>query len=178
MIWASPPCTHFSVASIGKNWNLDGSPKIAGAKEAQQIVLKTLDVIRQLHPAIWFIENPCGMLRRMPFMQDLHGHTVSYCHYGDTRMKPTDIWTSALAWTPRPKCHVQRPDHPANCCCRDHAAAPRGSRTPGSTQGMKGPKDRGIIPPEFCIEIAEFCERELAGLPADTHGQQKLDLAA
>lgn len=27
IIWASPPCTGFSVASIGRNWNYDKTPK-------------------------------------------------------------------------------------------------------------------------------------------------------
>ena len=27
MIWASPPCTSFSVASIGRHWNKDRTPK-------------------------------------------------------------------------------------------------------------------------------------------------------
>ena len=27
IIWASPPCTYFSVASIGKHWNKDHTPK-------------------------------------------------------------------------------------------------------------------------------------------------------
>ena len=27
MIWASPPCTYFSVASIGHHWNEDHTPK-------------------------------------------------------------------------------------------------------------------------------------------------------
>ena len=27
IIWASPPCTYFSVASIGKHWNKDNTPK-------------------------------------------------------------------------------------------------------------------------------------------------------
>ena len=33
IIWASPPCTYFSVASIGKHWNEDHTPK---SKEAIQ----------------------------------------------------------------------------------------------------------------------------------------------
>ena len=27
VIWASPPCTYFSVASIGHHWNKDDTPK-------------------------------------------------------------------------------------------------------------------------------------------------------
>ncbi len=32
---------------------------------------------------IWYIENPRGMMRKMPCMQNLIRHTVTYCQYGD-----------------------------------------------------------------------------------------------
>lgn len=142
IIWASPPCTHFSVASIGKNWNRDGTPRNDGAILAQEIVLSTIELIEALKPKYWFIENPRGMLRKMPFMKDFKRYTISYCQYGDTRQKPTDIWTNADFWKPRPICK------PGAIC---HIAAPRGSRT--GTQGLKNAKDRGVIPPELFKEI-------------------------
>jgi hypothetical protein len=69
-------------------------------------------------------------------------HTVSYCQYGDTRMKPTDIWTNCKEWHPKPICK------PRSSC---HESAPRGART--GTQGIKGAKDRGSIPKELFYEI-------------------------
>ena len=41
IIWASPPCTYFSVASIGHHWNKDHSPKTEQAKHGLKIVQKT-----------------------------------------------------------------------------------------------------------------------------------------
>ena len=32
IIWASPPCTFFSVGSIGKHWNKDHTPKTDSAR--------------------------------------------------------------------------------------------------------------------------------------------------
>ena len=32
IIWASPPCEHFSVSSIGVHWNKDHTPKTENAK--------------------------------------------------------------------------------------------------------------------------------------------------
>lgn len=142
MLWASPPCQGFSVAAIGKNWNHDGTPKSVSAHLSRQLVIKTLELIRDAQPAWWFIENPRGMLRKMPFMEGLERHTVTYCQYGDTRMKPTDIWTNAYWWKPRPACKN------GDKC---HEAAPRGSRT--GTQGIKGAKDRGRIPAALFEEI-------------------------
>ena len=34
LIWASPPCTYFSVASIGHHWNENHTPKTKEAVEA------------------------------------------------------------------------------------------------------------------------------------------------
>ena len=75
--------------------------------------------------------------------------TVTYCQYGDTRMKPTDIWTNHLdsplfskGWKPRPICK-----NGDNC----HVSAPRGSQT--GTQGLKDNYERSKVPYELCKEI-------------------------
>ena len=62
--------------------------------------------------------------------------TVSYCRYGDTRMKPTDIWTNCFEWVP-----IDRMCANGNT---DHDAAPRGSRT--GTQGIKTYEEKSVIP--------------------------------
>lgn len=148
ILWASPPCQGFSVAVIGRNWNRDYTPKTDSARLAIDLVLATLRIIEREKPEYWFIENPRGMLRKMPFMDDFlkeQGgvrHTISYCQYGDTRQKPTDIWTNCLNWKPRPMCK-----RGATC----HEAAPRGSKT--GTQGIKGARDRGRIPEALFEEI-------------------------
>jgi hypothetical protein len=148
VIWASPPCTCFSVASIGRNWQLpDRTPKTPGALLAITIVQKTADIIRQLNPTHFFIENPRGMLRTLPTLGHIpYLQTVTYCQYGDTRMKPTDIWTNSHTWHPRPACKN------GDTC---HTAAPRGSIT--GTQGLKNAYERSKVPEALCIEILESC---------------------
>lgn len=143
ILWASPPCQAFSVAAIGKNWNRDGTPKHPRVFEAQKLVRRTLALIRAVQPDWWFIENPRGMLRKMPFMRSLARHTISYCQYGDTRQKPTDIWTNAHWWTPRPMCSPGAP-------C--HEAAPRGTKRAG-TQGLRDATERGRVPADLFKEI-------------------------
>jgi len=150
IIWASPPCTAFSVAAIGKNWTKDGDNYIAKNPRADfglELVKKTIQIIEDLKPTYFFIENPRGMLRKMPIMANLNRQGVTYCQYGDTRMKPTDIWTNSLNWIPRPMCK-----NGDNC----HIAAPRGSST--GTQGLKGSYERSKIPEDLCLEILKSCK--------------------
>ena len=148
IVWASPPCTCFSVASIGRNWT--GSrggtyvPKSNNALIAIETVKKTLEIINELDTT-WFIENPRGMLRKMPFMIGKH-HEISYCRYGDNRMKPTDIWTNS-DWIPRPMCNKNNPDH---------APAPRGSKT--GTQCNKKAFDKATLPIGLCEDIVRYME--------------------
>jgi hypothetical protein len=149
IIWASCPCTAFSVAAIGKNWSKVGDdyiPKNPRAEFGLKLVQKTLEIIQHFNPTYFFIENPRGMLRKMPIMADLPRQGVTYCQYGDTRMKPTDIWTNSTKWIPRPMCKNGDP-------C--HVAAPRGSKT--GTQGLKGAYERSKIPEDLCFEILKSC---------------------
>ena len=149
VIWASPPCQCFSVASIGTHWtggNGKYIPKTDQALKSKMLVYKTLTLIHMLQPRYWFIENPVGCLRKMPMMKGLKRYTVTYCQYGDKRMKPTDIWTNSNKWFPKPMCRN------GDSC---HEPAPRGSKT--GTQGLKNDIERGIIPEELCVEIYNSC---------------------
>ena len=150
IIWASPPCTTYSIAAIShhrpKNKSLSNF-----AVKSDLIVKKTLEIIKELNPNKWYIENPRGLLRKQNFMIGLPRTTVWYCTYGDKRAKPTDIWSNNIislfninGWQPRPECFNGN----QNC---HHEAAPRGSQT--GTQGLKGNYDRSKIPSELCFEI-------------------------
>jgi hypothetical protein len=83
-------------------------------------------------------------------MQDynkLGRYTITYCQYGDTRMKPTDIWTNHPDPQFRPMCKN------GDSC---HESAPRGAKT--GTQGMSGHITRSMIPVDFCDHIVNICE--------------------
>jgi len=108
-------------------------------------MLKIIDQLLEKNPnMIFFIENPRGMLRKMPYMKNLQRHTIWYCQYGDDRAKPTDIWTNCDNWKPRPVCKN------GNRECH-HQPAPRGSRT--GTQGKKNSYEASKIPKELFIDI-------------------------
>lgn len=150
VIWASPDCTTYSVAGIShhrrkcENGNLE--PISEYAKFCDKTNKHVLDLIHELNPKYYFIENPRGGMRKMDFMKGLNRYTVTYCQYGDSRMKPTDIWTNHPNPNFKPTCKN------GDKC---HESAPRGSRT--GTQGIKGAKDRSVIPEELCDYIVELC---------------------
>tara|TARA_R110001632_G_C11185035_1_gene401307 strand:+ start:51 stop:698 length:648 start_codon:yes stop_codon:yes gene_type:complete len=155
-IWCSPPCTYFSVASIGTHWNKDNTPKTKEAILGVAIVQKTLDIINHflsINPSLkYYIENPRGKLRSLPILKHLERTTIWYCQYGDHRAKPTDIWSNNIynpmfnlkGWKPRPECSNGN----KNC---HHESAPRGSKT--GTQGLKNNYERSKIPPQLCEDI-------------------------
>ena len=87
----------------------------------------------------------------MSFMKYLPRYTVTYCKYGDTRMKPTDIWTNFK--NPR----FKKPCRNGDKC---HTPAPRGSKN--GTQGLKNAKERSIIPQQLCEHIASICYEALS----------------
>lgn len=153
VVWASPPCTCFRVASISTHWG-GGSrgykPKTEKAKESIRLIKKTIEIIEELQPKLWFIENPRGILRKLIPMASFPRKTVTYCQYGDKRMKPTDIWTNCSVWVPRPMCKN------GDTC---HEPAPRGSKT--GTQGLKNATERSKIPYELCKELLLACEKEI-----------------
>ena len=153
IIWASPPCTYFSVASIGHHWNIDKTPKTTDAEHGLKIVKTTLKIIEWFKPKYYFIENPVGKLRKLEVMLNYERVSITYCKYGDSKMKPTDIWSNHIyglfnpnGWRPRAMCR-----NGMSC----HESAPRGSRT--GTQGLADNYERSIVPPELCKEILNSC---------------------
>ena len=92
VVLASPPCTAFSVMRIGRNWNFDHTPKNDTARHGLKLLERTLEIIKALEPRFFIIENPMGKMRKMPQLEHLERRHVTYCQYGENRMKPTDLW--------------------------------------------------------------------------------------
>ena len=154
IIWASPPCTVFSVASIRHYWK-DGKPKNEKTLHGIALVKKTIEIIKDLKPKYFIIENPRGMLRKQEVVKGLKRNTVTYCQYGLSIQKPTDLWNN-LSWEPKAMC---KPG--ANC----HERASRGARkgiqginNSFSDLGSRGKVKRAIVPRELCLEIIKVCE--------------------
>ena len=85
-IWASPPCTEYSIAKRVGVRNID---------YANSIVLKTLEIIDYLKPKYYVIENPqTGLLKNQPFMNGIDFTDVDYCKYGFNYRKRTRLWNN------------------------------------------------------------------------------------
>lgn len=152
VIWASPDCTTYSIAAIShhrkknvETGNLDAISDYA--KFCDKTNRHVVDLIKELRPKCFFIENPRGGMRKMDFMQGIPRYTVTYCQYGDKRMKPTDIWTNHPNPQFKPMCKN------GDAC---HEKAPRGART--GTQGLKGSAVRSQIPDALCDHVVKICE--------------------
>ena len=155
IIWASPDCTTYSVAAIShhrkKNvdtGNLD--PITEYAYKCDKTNKHIIDLINEIKPKAFFIENPRGGLRKMEFMKNIPRYTITYCQYGEERMKPTDIFTN-----------FENPNFKPACKNGDkcHISAPRGSKT--GTQGIKGTYYRSKIPEQLCDYVADICYTKL-----------------
>jgi hypothetical protein len=129
LILASPPCEAFSVMNIGKNWYHDGTPKTDKARLGIELVEAARRIIAECGSPLWLIENPRDKLRVLPVMAGVGRRTVTYCQYGEKRMKPTDLfsdhWPEGLV--------LAEPCRNGDPC---HVRAPRGSTT--GTQGSFG----------------------------------------
>ena len=160
VIWASPPCTTYSICGVAAH-RKDGKAVSDFAFKSDRLVKNTLKIISYFD-CVYYIENPRATLRKQLFMIGIPKTTVWYCTYGDVAAKPTDIFSNNIrnifnpnGWTPRAECHN------GNIHCH-HESAPRGSKT--GTQGKKGNYERSKIPEQLCLEIiksTEICIEEL-----------------
>lgn len=148
--WASCPCQKFSVASIGKYWNHDHTPKHPDSAEALKLLETTVNLMRDLKVPYWLIENPRGKMRRIfeSKWPEIQRYETGFCPYWSARdherrrQKPTDLFgIMPPGWQPIPPCGRD---------CELHLKAPRGSTT--GTQGMNL-MDKGRIPYNLTVSI-------------------------
>jgi len=96
IVLASPPCEAFSRLRYKHNWQLKADdprkPISVKAKLGIMLLQKTLDLINDLNPRFYIIENPVGRMRYMYCLSLLERRTVTYCKYGHKAQKPTDLW--------------------------------------------------------------------------------------
>lgn len=103
VLWASPPCTNYSLANKGQR-DLDT------ADECVQAVWRIIDF---LQPRMWVIENPAtGLLQKREFMRVYtpYKRMTTYCHFSTKYRKATCLWTNLSV--DLPVCNKETPcDH-------------------------------------------------------------------
>ncbi len=139
VIVASPPCNKFSLASACLYWK-DGEPSSPETFKAIDLVHKTFDLIKELNPSFWFMENPRGMLRRVIGVPPV---TLYYAQYGENRLKPTDIWGKH----PEGFKEMQILDR------TQFDYDPNGTRLEGDVEM------RAKVPYELSLAVCKLCER-------------------
>ena len=153
-VWASPACTHFSLArTTGGPRDLEG---------ATALVARCLE-IAEYFGCEWCLENPAtGLLWRQPLMQGLAWTDTCYCKYGFDYRKHTRLWHSRAfgeAFRPQPVCCAASPC-PALAADGVH---PKSAQRGASRVRGGGRKEHDecsqtqlySMPPALCDEIAQ-----------------------
>ena len=159
-IWASPVCTGYSRVLTRRPRRLE---------DGDRLVIRTLQLIEQLRPRFWALENPAtGLLKTRPFMAGLPWEDVSYCMYGMAYRKLTRIWTN-LNWVPsREVCGVNGHKCPTKHRLGYHEAmAQRGTimRKGKTVANYHSQQQLYMIPPELCRELAAYVNAILVTRP-------------
>jgi hypothetical protein len=144
-IWASPPCTHYSIARTKAK-----TPRDLEGSDA--LVRKVLAIIGYYECPDWFMENPhSGMLKGRDVVAGLPMRVVDYCKYGKPYRKRTAIWTNT-DWIPQ-----------QTLCTYDCLASSGSKHTASAQQVPSSSTDVRFsrnelysIPPALCDEIAGF----------------------
>ena len=147
-IHMSPDCSTYSIAGCWRH--RDGIRPISDrAVAADNTLIQSIILMLSLDPYFFTIENPRGMMRKLPVMEEFRRDTVTYCQYGDSRMKPTDIWHNL-------EHEFRKPCKNGDSC---HVPSPRGSYS--GTQRTRDPRKRSLMPYELCVEICDAVERNM-----------------
>ena len=149
-VWASPPCTHYSIARTYAKLpqDLEGS---------DALVRKTLDLIRSFHGVFFMIENPhSGLLKTRDVIQSIPMLVLDYCKYGAEYRKRTSIWTNTQ-WLPsQPLCKHDCPASDGKC----HPQ--RAQQVPHNPVARRRTVNQlYMVPPKLCDEIARYINNTL-----------------
>jgi hypothetical protein len=172
-IWASPVCSAWSKTGWFHYWDTDYYAKTKQfkakndfANESVEMVRKTIEIFSWFPEAVFWMENPEGMLYRHPVINTFSRYGISvsrkkitYCQYGDSIMKPTHIWTNSTTWKPK------RPCSAGDTC---HQQSPR-----GSMKGMYTKSDsfeRSMIPEQLAIEVLRSIKEPVMALKDNPQG--------
>jgi len=143
VIFASVPCEKFSIAANGNHFN-GSMPKTEEGIQAQRLLKKTIQLIEEIKPTYFFIENPRGAMRynkeMIKFLIRNRGTIIElfWGAYNFPTPKPTNIFTNAYFLPVRPPVPYGR-----------------GFKSNVNFDNLTT-NQRQSIPVEFCDELAEY----------------------
>tara|TARA_R110000787_G_scaffold4862_3_gene18459 strand:+ start:967 stop:1644 length:678 start_codon:yes stop_codon:yes gene_type:complete len=167
VIWASPDCTTWSVATGGK-YRL--KTEIYGLNNERQtkatmgnnMILRLIEIIKYFNAGAWFIENPRGLLIHFPPLIDFikessyNNTLVYYANYNDWGFpKPTHIWSNLPLWEKEtiptmPESSYTIEDYPSRKgVCRRYTSYVKGNA-----------EDRSKIPPDLVKRLRQRIPNE------------------
>lgn len=156
-IWASPPCTCFSIAKCWKYWGNTGNDKMnlpakQDTVEAVQLVYHALYLINELNPDHWIMENPRGYMRKIMPSKNSTGAQgeITYCQYGYHLMKPTNLWGDI------PESFEFRKCSPGSDC---HSNEERGMGS--GSDHVRDPVERSKIPDGLARHVYKTVEESV-----------------
>lgn len=160
-------------------------PKNDEARFYSNMVEHTLKLIWGLQPKFWVMENPSGMMKRLPVLAEdprVERREISYCRYGMTYMKPTTLWggfprslelhpvcqTRRNAKNPKQGQFVTDPETGWVFVTNElgepcHEKAERGART--GIQRISGYAEKSLVPYELSKAVFDAADRDLASPP-------------
>ena len=159
VVFMAPDCRTYSLAAIYRHrkknqetGNLD--PVTEDAQMCDRVNIHALELLEELNPKVWWIENPRACLQKMTWMRrlDPYKHLITYCQYmtdvpvEQRRMKPTNLWTNIPDPPLLPPCTINSKCHPST---------PRGSQKIG-TPGMKNATERSTYPHQLVEAIVDM----------------------
>jgi hypothetical protein len=142
LLWASPPCTHYSSARTTAK-----TPRDLVGSDA--MVQKVLDLADELF-CYYLMENPnSGLLKTRAVVANCPMRVLDYCKYGAPYRKRTSIWTNST-WEPsRPLC---KHDCPVSLGRKHTSSAQQGGARGGTRRYTL--EELYSMPKELCDEIA------------------------
>ena len=153
VIWASPPCTEYSIAKTV------GTRKI---EQANQIVKRVLEIISYYEPIYYMIENPqTGLLKSQIFMSDISYNDLDYCKYGMLYRKRTRIWNNLINWIPKPLCKKDCGNVVDNKHQQSAQRGPSGKKETWGNQIRYKQAELYIIPELLVVDIFSFISNNI-----------------
>jgi hypothetical protein len=151
-VWASPPCTQYSKARTRAKLPRD-------LALADAIVRRTLEIILELSPWAWIMENPdTGLLKTRGFMRTVPVlGVIDYCQYGYLYRKRTRLWgccpdVGFLPLCKKDSCH-------AVVDGKHRLSAQRGTSRGSSTDRAMTVSELYRIPRALCRDISYAATR-------------------